>query len=188
MSLSLRLAKWKLDAVQVNDLVCESIWKVFLHCFPGIMRRDFSFVRPIIPISLIRCYWTPHLLCAPHCCRCRGCSNYHKNQGFCLPAGQRIGSGGDYIIKVDQGRPFLITEAKIWEKGGWERVNGKKSCKPYWKGSLMWVTFQPPLGHIRMSLGPGTLPYQGVLTACAGLTTLCVNIFLCFTLNLYAFA
>ena len=68
-------------------------------------------------------------------------------------------------------------------RGEWE-----ETIWAYWVGSLMWAVFQPPLGHLRIGLGPGTLPYQGVFTACAGRTTLCESSLFCFTLSVYSFA
>ena len=68
-------------------------------------------------------------------------------------------------------------------RGEWE-----ETIWAYWEGSLMWAVFQPPLGHLRIGLGPGTLPYQGVFTACAGRTTLCESSLFCFTLSVYSFA
>ena len=59
-------------------------------------------------------------------------------------------------------------------RGEWEETTWA-----YWEGSLMWAVFQPPLGHTRIGLGPGTLPHPGVFTACAGLTTLCGNTLPC---------
>lgn len=68
-------------------------------------------------------------------------------------------------------------------RGEWEETTWA-----YWEGSLMWAVFQPPLGHTRIGLGPGTLPHPGVFTACAGLTTLCERSLFCSTLSVYSFA
>ena len=68
-------------------------------------------------------------------------------------------------------------------RGKWEEM-----IWAYWEGSFMGAVFQPPLGLIRIGLGPGTLPYQGVFTACAGLTTSCGSSLFCFTLNVHSFA
>lgn len=51
----------------------------------------------------------------------------------------------------------------------------------------MCAAFQSPLGHLRMGLGSGARPYQGVLTICAGPITLCENVFLCFGLYMDPF-
>lgn len=64
-----------------------------------------------------------------------------------------------------------------WEETTWD----------YWEAASWGQSFNLPSWSHKNRLWAQTLPYPGVFTACAGLTTLCERSLFCSTLSVYSF-